>query len=422
MSVKSSPLKPRLKVQVVWVSLAAMVAAGGALAQLGGSPVVKRPKALPPPGAPGAPGLAFPGQAALAGLDAASLAAFVAGREEFVAVETPAGGLGPIFNDASCGACHKAGGVGGASERTVTRFGRMVNGRFDPMEAQGGSLLQARAIDPAAREFVPAAATVVAQRVTTPLFGAGLIEAISDDAILMNAQRSKPDGVKGRAAMVTDPVSGKVRVGRFGWKAQQATLLAFSGDAYVNEMGVTNRLFPKENAPNGRADLLARFDRVPDIEDAVDPATGKSDIDRAADFMRLLAPLPTLRATAASLAGARVFEQAGCAACHQPTMATGPHAVPALSNQTVALYSDLLLHDMGRLGDGIEQGPAGMREMRTAPLWGLRARPALLHDGRAKTIAQAIEAHDGEAAVSRDRYKALKAEPQRQLLEFLRTL
>lgn len=419
MTVK--PRLPRLPVPatVAIASLVAALAAGSALAQLGGAPFVKRHKLPPPPAPAGAPA---PAPVPLAGLDAAGLAAFAAGREEFVAVETVEGGLGPIFNDASCGACHKAGGVGGASERTVTRFGRMVNGRFDPMEAQGGSLLQARAIDPAAREHVPAAATIVAQRVTTPLFGAGLIEAIPDDAILMNAQRPKPDGVKGRAAMVTDPASGKVRVGRFGWKAQQATLLGFSGDAYVNEMGVTNRLFPKENAPNGRADLLARFDKVPDIEDTIDPATGKSDIDRAADFMRLLAPLPTLRATAASLAGARVFEQAGCAACHQPTMTTGPHAVPALSNQTVALYSDLLLHDMGALGDGIEQGAAGPREMRTAPLWGLRTRTSFLHDGRARTPAQAIQAHDGEAAASRRRFGALKPAEQQQLLEFLRTL
>ena len=386
-----------------------------------------RPVAVPPAPPPATPVPTPPTPAPLSrgpleGLDAASLAAFDSGRLEFTRAETPATGLGPLFNDVSCLACHRAGGAGGAGARTVTRFGRILEGRFDPMTALGGPLLQERAIEPSLREHVPAAATVVVQRLTTPLFGAGLIEAIPDATILLQAQRPKPDGVKGRAALVTDPVTGRQRVGRFGWKAQHATLLGFAADAYANEMGITNRYFPQENAPNGRTDLLASLPKVAGIDDRTDPATGKSGVDRAADFMRLLAPLPVVRATAASLAGARVFEQTGCTACHTSTMMTGPHPVAALSDRTVALYSDLLLHDMGGLGDGTEQGTAGRREMRTAPLWGLRARPAYLHDGRAKTVTQAIEAHDGEAAVSRDRFKALKTKQQQELLEFLRTL
>ena len=359
---------------------------------------------------------------ALVGLSSAELADFTEGRSEFEAVETPEGGLGPIFNDASCAACHTAGGIGGASERTVTRFGRVVNGQFSSLDHLGGSLLQAKAIDPAVQETVPVEANVVIQRVTTPLFGAGLIEAISDQDIELNARRTKPDGVRGRALTVTDVATGLPRIGRFGWKAQQASLLAFAGDAYLNEMGVTSRLFPTENAPNGRTDLLARFARGGEVEDSIDPATGKSDIDHAADFMRLLAPPPRVRASASALAGERWFAQTNCTACHLPVMFSGASPIRALAHQPVPLYSDLLLHDMGRLGDGIEQGGAKAREMRTAPLWGLRARSHLLHDGRAKTVWQAIEAHDGEAAPARRRFEALSPAAQQQLLDFLQTI
>lgn len=358
----------------------------------------------------------------LADLDAGSRSAFEEGQGEFIAVETADGGLGPIFNDSSCAACHTAGGIGGASETTVTRFGRLLNGRFDDLAALGGSLLQAKAIDPEALETVPAEATIVVKRITTPLFGAGLIEAIDDQTIELNARRRQPDGVRGRVSRVLDVASGEMRVGRFGWKAQQATLLAFAGDAYLNEMGVTSRLFPTENAPNGRADLLAKFDKVPDVEDTVDPATGKGDIDHAADFMRFLAPPPQARPNADALAGARIFDKAACSACHTAVMFTGANPVAALSHQPVRLYSDLLLHDMGGLGDGIEQGDAGMREMRTAPLWGLRARSALLHDGRAKSVTEAISQHEGAAAGSRRRFEALNAAERLQLLAFLQTI
>jgi len=195
----------------------------------------------------------------LVGLTAAQQAAFSEGREEFESIETAAGGLGPIFNNDSCAACHSAPVSGGASATTVTRFGRSEQGRFDPLAELGGSLLQQFAIDPAALERVPDEANVVAQRLTAPLFGAGLIEAIADAEILLNAARTQPDGISGRAAVVDDVVSGQRRIGRFGWKAQHASLLGFAGDAYRNEMGVTDRFFPHENAPNANQALLARF-------------------------------------------------------------------------------------------------------------------------------------------------------------------
>lgn len=358
----------------------------------------------------------------LAGLTAAELAAFNEGGVEFRNVETVAGGLGPIFNDVSCVACHDAGGTGGASRRTVTRFGRTVNGVFDPLDSQGGSLLQERSINPGIREVVPREANTVARRVTTPLFGAGLIEAIPDSTIALGTLGRKPAGIAGKVSVVRDVVSGINRIGRFGWKAQAATLLAFSGDAYRNEMGITNRFFPTENAPNGNAALLARFDRVADVEDGIDPLDGKADIDRAADFMRLLAPPPRGPATASSVAGEAIFARLDCAVCHTPSMRTGRNVIAALSEKTVGLYSDLLIHDMGALGDGIAQGTAGARDMRTAPLWGLRSRPTWLHDGRANTIDQAVRGHAGEAQSSRDRYGALSAAERQQLLDFLNTL
>ena len=358
----------------------------------------------------------------LPGLTAAQMAAFIDGRDDFENAETPAGGLGPIFNRDSCVACHNGPAVGGSSPIFVTRFGSFINGVFDPLADLGGSLLQERAIVPQAREIVPPLANVVAHRESTPLFGLGLMEAIPDATILAGVKAAPVDGVKGKAAMITDVVSGNQRVGRFGWKAQQATVLAFAADAYRNEMGITNRFFPTENAPNGNLTLLAQFDKVADPEDTVDPATGKTDVDKVADFMQLLGPPPALPLSPSAAQGRNVFNQVSCNLCHTPSMMTGANAVPALNFKVVNLFSDLLLHDMGSLGDGIEQGPAGTREMKTAPLWGLRASPPYLHDGRAPTVDAAIRGHDGEAKGSRDRYNALSPTARQQLIDFLLTL
>ncbi|EDY22447.1 protein of unknown function DUF1111 [Chthoniobacter flavus Ellin428] len=350
------------------------------------------------------------------------LAAFTDGLGEFENVETPESGLGPVYNNTSCANCHSAPIVGGASAATVTRFGRMDKGVFDPLSQDGGSLMQSRAIDPAALEHVPADATVVAQRLVTPLFGAGLIEAIPDAAIQDLAKRKKADGVLGRPALVQDVTTGTMRVGRFGWKAQQATLLAFAADAYVNEMGITSRFFPTENAPNGDQKLLAEFDKTADPEDQVDPATGKSDIDKAADYMRFLAPPALPRVNSEVQLGLNLFMRVGCAECHVPTLFTGPNTVRALDRKPVNLFSDLLLHDMGSLNDGIAQADALANEMKTAPLWGLRHRAPYLHDGRAPTLFLAITGHDGEAAPARDRFNKLPSSQQKQLVDFLNSL
>ncbi len=373
--------------------------------------VPPRPQPAPPPAPqPGEP---------LAGLDAKSLAQFAAGVDEFTNVETPETGLGPIFNNVSCAACHLSPAIGGSSAVFVTRYGRMQNGVFDPLASQGGSLLHQFSIDPQVREVIPAEANVVARRMTTPLFGAGLIEAIPDGALAMSEARPKADGVRGHVSRITDIASGMPRAGRFGWKAQHATLLSFAADAYLNEMGITNRFFPVENAPNGNRALLARFDTLADPEDVVDPQTGRSDIDTAADFMRFLAPPPRIARSASAAAGETLFTTTGCAECHQPNYMTAPNDIAALDRKPVNLYSDLLLHDMGTLGDGIAQANAGVREMRTAPLWGLRLRRLYLHDGRAGTVDAAIRAHDGEAAPSRSRYARLPAPLEQQIVDFL---
>ncbi len=369
----------------------------------------------PPPPTPTRPDFGSP----LPGLTPGQLAAFAAGVEEFTNEETVASGLGPIFNHVSCVACHSGPAVGGSSDIVVTRFGRTVNGVFDPLTEKGGPLLQQFAIDPAAREVVPPEANTIARRRTTPLFGLGLMEAIPDDAIRQGALRQKPDGVAGRISEVTDITTGQVRVGRFGWKLQQATLLAFAADAYLNEMGITSRFFPKENAPNGNAVLATLFDTTLDPEDEVNPATGRGDVDALADFMRLLGAPPRLPLSPSARAGEPLFAQIGCAVCHTPLMHTGPNRIAALDRKPVWLFSDLLLHDMGTLGDGIAQGAAKPREMRTAPLWGLRASPPYLHDGRAPTVHDAIAAHEGEGRVSRDRYLRLTLTQRRQLLDYL---
>ena len=356
----------------------------------------------------------------LAGLMSEQLLLFVDGKADFEKTEDVEGGLGPIFNESSCVACHSSGATGGGSARNVTRFGRTVNGKFDALDSLGGSLLQDQAILLSATEVIPREANTIVHRNSPPLFGLGLIDAIPDEAILRNVRKLAVDGVTGKAVLTTDVVSGKLRVGRFGWKAQQASVLAFAADAYRNEMGVTNRYFPTENAPNGDAAKLAASDFIQDPEDA--PATGLADFEKVANFMKFLAPAPALKLTPSAEAGRQVFAAAGCAVCHTPSMTTSPSKDPVFDRKEVRLYSDLLVHDMGALGDGIVQAPTGAREMRTAPLWGLRYSAPYLHDGRATNVDDAIKAHDGEARISRERYTKLPPAQKKQLAEFLLSL
>jgi len=214
-------------------------------------------------------------------------------------------------------------------------------------------------------------ANVVAQRKSNPLFGLGLIEAIPDTEIIANVHKQPVDGITGTPAMVVDAASGVTRVGRFGWKAQQATLLTFSADAYLNEMGITTRIpgFTEDICPDGnQATLLAiepsltgyYYNQLQDLPNGGPPQTdgGTSDIDEFNDFMLMLANPPILPLNKSAQEGQKIFTQINCAACHKPQMTTGPSTIAALSFKPVPLYSDLLLHDMGTLGSGERESNA----------------------------------------------------------------
>jgi len=265
---------------------------------------------------------------------------------------------------------------------------------------------------------------VIARRAPIPLFGAGLVEAIPDEtiAVLEDPDDRDGDGIRGRAARVMDVATGRERIGRFGWKAQQATLLAFAGDAYRNEMGITNDLFP-EDVALGISPEQMKLCSPPrtGLEDVRDRRTQRRGIDNFENFMRLLAPIERASAGADINAGEGLFQSIGCAVCHMPVLMTGPGTNPLFDRKPVRLSSDLLLHDVGT-GDGIVQASATAEEIRTPALWGLRFRRPLLHDASAATPEDALARHRGEAAKVMDQYYQLSLLQRRQLLLFLESL
>jgi CxxC motif-containing protein (DUF1111 family) len=370
------------------------------------------------------------------GLTPAEKARFLVGGVEFNHTLTNAEGVGPILNDRACATCHAQPQAGGAGAKFVTRFGKMAQGGnpFDPLASLGGSLLQVDSEQPAdCLEVVPPEADVSIHRLTTSTFGIGLTEAIADADIQFYADNPPSPDVSGIVQPVI-PLEGPPtpRVGRFGWKAQQATVLSFSGDASLNEMGLTNRLVGTENAPNGDVSKLLLCDHVADPEDNVPFPNAR--IDKQTDFQRFLAPPP--QTPRSGMTGATIFDAIGCADCHISTpYVTTVVAEAALSNKSIVPYSDFLLHDMGDLGDGIVQGLGTEHEMKTAPLWGVRARSkiALLHDASAtggtpdENVAAAIAAHLGggtpsEGAPSAVAYGLLSSADKQRLLDFMNSL
>ncbi len=356
------------------------------------------------------------------GLTPAQIALFDAGKLRFEQFFTAAEGLGPTFNDDSCSSCHALPTTGGAGVLFATRFGVEEKGSpFDPLASQGGTLLQANSISVDCVEEIPAIANVVTHRITPSIFGSGLVEAIPDADILA---LELTGGMAHLVQPLEDP-TGPLRVGRFGWKAQVATILTFSGDASLNEMGLTNRLVGTENAPNGDTAALLICDLVADPEDFAD-AQGLEFIDRVTDFQRYLAPPPQTPKT--GMTGEQVFNTVGCASCHQATFTTGSVAETALSNRLIRPYSDFLLHNMGSLGDGIVDGAANEQQIRTPSLWGVRIRRPILHDGRvddlalATAIDNAVAWHGGEAAAAAAAYAALNETQHDQLISFLDSL
>jgi CxxC motif-containing protein (DUF1111 family) len=354
------------------------------------------------------------------------LRSFNDNRFIFEETETIADGLGPTYNAQSCRECHQNVVTGGASQIAEHRTGHMLNGQF--FESLGGSLVHSRATHQNIVEVVVVEDDVRTFRISTNTLGAGFIEAIANGTLLSIRDR-QPASMRGTAVIV--PVleaPGETRIGRFGWKNQHASLQSFAADAYLNEMGITSPLFPDENSSSGRS--VANFDPVRDPEDEGE------DVEAFANFMRSTKAPSRGPITADVQAGDALFNQIGCATCHTPAIVTaeagtringGTFTVPsALGNKIIRPYSDFLSHDIGT-GDGIPILPTAefadtANKMRTAPLWALRTRNRLMHDGLSFTKDEAIGRHRGQADTVRQKFNALTATQKRQLMRFLESL
>ncbi len=365
----------------------------------------------------------------LPGLLPAEFQRFRIGLDDFVEVETAEEGLGPSFNAASCAVCHNVPAIGGVSLVSEVRAAyRDPEGNIRPLIGNDGLELDTlyhlfSTPNHGCQPAMPAEANIIARRIPIPVFGAGLIEAIADETLLAleDPDDRDGDGISGRAAVVTDAGTGERRGGRFGWKAQHATLRTFSADAYRNEMGITNEIFATELVNGVSADAVRRCDPTRDPEDLRDRRSGLAAIDNFEAFLKFLAPPPPAPVSDAARAGQPLFGALGCAACHVPVLQTAPSRHPLFDRKPVPLFSDLLLHDVGT-GDSIPQGAALPNEIRTPALWGLRARRPFLHDGSASTPEEAILRHGVEARSSRDRFEALTPPARTVLLAFLDSL
>jgi CxxC motif-containing protein (DUF1111 family) len=380
------------------------------------------------------------------GLTGAQLAVFADGDEEFNRTFSAEEGAGPMFVASACGSCHVGDGKG-HPVFNLTRFGRMVDGVFDPMRALGGPQVQNRAVQRYVAEVVPAGVTGVAVFTAPSVTGLGLLEAVDDTTLLRMADPDDldGDGISGRVQLLDEddlivqvtsldavadengptrgvPIDGKY-IGRFGKKGVTVNLLHQTVTAYHQDMGLTSDLVP-DDLFNRQVGTFAS-DEVPD------PEVGSSTVSAVVFYLKTLRPPPRRNAEdAAVVAGATLFTELGCARCHVPTLMTGASPIGPLNRVEFHPYTDLLLHDMGpELDDAYTEGIALTSEWRTAPLWGVGlagasqgGRMHLLHDGRAGSFPEAIELHGGEAAASRAAFRALTAEQQDQLIRFLESL
>lgn len=365
-----------------------------------------------------------------------------ADRLVFSEVDTAEKGLGPVFNGTSCAGCHSAPVTGGPGSTAEVRAGHYDNDVFinPTVTINNGtdvianrSLINTFATCPEAQEQVPSTETIVTNRMTVNTLGDGFVEAIDDSTLkaIAQAQKRQTRGqIQGQVVMVDVLESpGTQRVGRFGWKDQQASLLSFAADAYLNEQGITSRLLPQDVTSVCDPPALA------DPEDVTGP-DGLSDIDEFARFMRStkVPPLDAdIAATPDAKAGALLFELTGCSECHVSTLKTAPPGTvinggtftvpPALGNKIIHPYSDFLLHDVGT-GDSIVQngGEDTANKVRTAPLWGLRTHTVYMHDGQSKKLYDAITRHKGEASGVTARFYALPSAQREQILKFLSSL
>src|ERR1700761_1051334 len=366
---------------------------------------------------------------------------FARDQEIYEQNHSVATGLGPVYNATACVSCHENPNSGGASQFTELRVGHLdENGNFvNPTifindgknTITGRSIVNDRAIGPEAQEHIPATENIRTLRAALNTLGDGFVEAI-DDRTLIAISEAQPELTDGRVhgEVVQAPIfeaPGQTRVGRFGWKDQHSSLLSFIGDAYLNEMGITNRLRPK--------DATTVLKTTQDPEDQPDDL-GLADIDHFAQFIRGTMVPPrdeALAATPVAKRGGQLFKSLGCNVCHVESITTAPpgtvidggtFTVPeALGDKIIHPFGDYLLHDIGT-GDGIVQvGPQDTaNKLRTAPLWGLRTKPRFMHDLASLSLEDAISRHDGEAREPARRFKELSPQERAELITFLNTL
>lgn len=352
---------------------------------------------------------------------------FAAAQEEFEGVEQIADGLGPCYNAQSCRECHQNPDTGAASQISEFRAGHL-DGFGNFVDAPGGSLINDRAIDARIQERVSSADPVRTFRMSLSILGDGFVECIDSNVLVANVN-AQPAGQRGSLISVdVFEAPGNQRTGRFGWKDQQASLLSFSADAYVNEMGITSNFAQTnhENTSNGNS--VAAFDSVPDPEDATNV-----DIGLFTTFMRGLRAPGRGAITAQVNSGEALFNALDCDICHTPNFTTlpagtlingGAFAVPAaLANKRIHPYSDFALHNVGT-GDGIVQngGQGSRNQVRTAALWGIRSRIRLMHDGESLTVNDAILRHAGQATNIRNNYNALSDANKQAVIAFVLSL
>jgi len=359
----------------------------------------------------------------LPGLTPEQEARFQQGHALFRKIFTPEEGLGPLFNENACNACHTDPADGGTGDQLVVRATHfapetgcdlLLDEGGDNLRTQATPLLQAHGID---GDEIPERANAVGHFDVPFLFGLGLVEAIPDEAILAREDPNDEngDGISGRAARSADG-----RVARFGRKAHITNLFDFNEEALRLEMGLTTPIHPEELGPN-RGPLPEGTDP------AENPEVDMETIELLTDFVRFLAPLPRSipsepEARAQVERGEQLFDAIGCTSCHTPYMETGPNEVAALDRKRIYLYSDLLLHDMGEDLADVCGPDAGPSEVRTEMLMGLQHRDQFMHDGRTFSLEGAIEAHGGEAAAVRDRFMELGILDRAALIRFLDTL
>ncbi len=353
-------------------------------------------------------------------------------------------GLGPTYNDVGCVECHQSVDVGAFSQATEFRAGHITNGSF--VDAPGGQLIHVRATDSDIVEHISTAEDVNTFRITTSALGDGFVECISNTT-LQNNVAAQPFAQRGTlTAVPVVEANNALRNGRFGWKAQHASLLSFAGDAYLNEMGITSKFDGFGGRSSSAADAgthenpASTAEGVTDVtfpsafDPVQDPEDDGGDVLAFADFMAATrAPARQNPIPAAAVRGDPLFTQVGCAVCHTRTFQTaqpgtsingGAFTVPtALGNKIIHPFSDFALHDI-ETGDGIVQnaGQSSANQMRTAPLWGIRARGRFMHDGQNFTITDSINRHAGQATAARNAFNSLTAGQRSDLVLFVLSL